>query len=746
MPLSALENKIEHVKKTIEKISVFPEIVGNDTLFRFDELIKDFRRNLAHASQENRLLRIGVVGQIKRGKSSFLNALLFDGEDVLPKAASPMTAALTRIRYGDSLKAEIEFYTEEEWRQVEATAQIGFEKERQRQEAQKISPSPGKGGFLSRNDKNNVFTIPDKATPDEQACMELVDMARQGGQDIGVCLGKIKVLDIDQNISTLNQALCDYVGSSGSFTPFVKSSTLTLNLPVLDNIEVIDTPGINDPIVSRSRVTQQFMGQCDVVFFLSNCGQFLDQADMRLLSQNIPAKGIDDICLIGSLFDSVLIDEGHKYKSLELAARDICQKLNTRAKNDFDKICKQIEQSGELLYMTEALQKSLPPIFVSAMAYNLVKHWEDPNESERKILQRLQDVFNGNVLNRSLMDELANFKEVQLRLSKVRQNKDTILQGKLKKIAQRFEPEFRGEVRQLKSLIERDKKALETGAIKALTQRLTDSAKRLERGKSLMSAVFEIHANDIKKRLLKLTSAIKEEALLAKKISSRSGTETHEESYTVDHGMGILFWRSLTGNRYETKYQTVSVSYTYVCVHDTIDHIESFIVKAEKALMESITESINLEKLRQDILTAAKKIVNFEEDDFDADELLGSVETAISRLTIPEVNLNCERCLSLVTNVFNTPQVRDADIVRLKQCTAEAVNKTLEVIHTAVLENQNKICEDLIMTGKTFINSITQELEDQIKRLNESQEDIQLTLSKYAQVLTLLDSASTPAG
>ncbi|MBO5844686.1 MAG: hypothetical protein J6Q96_07440 [Bacteroidales bacterium] len=32
--------------------------------------------------QDNNILKIGVVGQVKAGKSSFLNSLIFNGEDV----------------------------------------------------------------------------------------------------------------------------------------------------------------------------------------------------------------------------------------------------------------------------------------------------------------------------------------------------------------------------------------------------------------------------------------------------------------------------------------------------------------------------------------------------------------------------------------------------------------------------------------------------------------------------------------
>lgn len=57
------------------------------------DLAEQFKKDAQFAINENRLLRIGIIGQIKRGKSSFLNSLLFKGQDILPKAATPMTAA-----------------------------------------------------------------------------------------------------------------------------------------------------------------------------------------------------------------------------------------------------------------------------------------------------------------------------------------------------------------------------------------------------------------------------------------------------------------------------------------------------------------------------------------------------------------------------------------------------------------------------------------------------------------------------
>jgi GTPase SAR1 family protein len=59
------------------------------------------------ARQEEGVFRLAVLGQFKRGKSTFLNALL--GADLLPTDILPVTAIPTFIRAADSLTAKVLF-------------------------------------------------------------------------------------------------------------------------------------------------------------------------------------------------------------------------------------------------------------------------------------------------------------------------------------------------------------------------------------------------------------------------------------------------------------------------------------------------------------------------------------------------------------------------------------------------------------------------------------------------------------
>ena len=52
-------------------------------------------------------LRVLVVGEAKRGKSTLINALL--GRAVLPSGVTPLTAVTTTVRHGDDERAEVRF-------------------------------------------------------------------------------------------------------------------------------------------------------------------------------------------------------------------------------------------------------------------------------------------------------------------------------------------------------------------------------------------------------------------------------------------------------------------------------------------------------------------------------------------------------------------------------------------------------------------------------------------------------------
>ena len=93
----------KEVEGLFEKLKTFEDRLA--ALYPDDPTVKnivvDGRKRLHHQiadiEQKDRKLRIAIAGPIKAGKSTFLNSYLFNGKEILPTAATPKTAVLTRI-------------------------------------------------------------------------------------------------------------------------------------------------------------------------------------------------------------------------------------------------------------------------------------------------------------------------------------------------------------------------------------------------------------------------------------------------------------------------------------------------------------------------------------------------------------------------------------------------------------------------------------------------------------------------
>ncbi|GAA7391697.1 hypothetical protein BD0138_14410 [Helicobacter pylori] len=50
---------------------------------------EELEKTLKEMQDTDRNLKVGIIGRVKAGKSSLLNALIFDGKEVLPKPQRP---------------------------------------------------------------------------------------------------------------------------------------------------------------------------------------------------------------------------------------------------------------------------------------------------------------------------------------------------------------------------------------------------------------------------------------------------------------------------------------------------------------------------------------------------------------------------------------------------------------------------------------------------------------------------------
>ena len=290
---SASDN--EEIKKIFSKIK---------------EKVCDIKEGGDRLKRDNEILKIGVVGQVKAGKSSFLNSLLFEGENVLPRASTPMTAGLTVLEYGEKNVFSVEYYTAKEWEKFEDKAK---EYDDFVNNVKSMNPA------LTDEEAAKMANVPDELS----AAKELISRCTRVAKGK---VGKASEENDFTDIKDLQEILENFVGADGQFTSVVKSLTIRLNDERLKGMRIVDTPGVNDPVVSREHRTREFLRECHGVFFLSFASRFFDSTDVNFLTNRIGSQGIGTVVLIASKFDSVLQDSGSKFEDDLGNAIEDCQR------------------------------------------------------------------------------------------------------------------------------------------------------------------------------------------------------------------------------------------------------------------------------------------------------------------------------------------------------------------------------------------------------------------------------------
>ncbi len=305
MPISS-NNYQQILGKAITVIDGARGSANAEVKEQFQKLKEEFSKVAAAGEQlerEGKVLKIGVVGQVKAGKSSFLNSLFFDGENVLPRASTPMTAGLTVLEYGETNEFITEYYNIEEWGFFEEKAKLFH------QIVNDFRASKKEYASLSDEEVAKIANIPDEIS----GAYELVSNCT------GNVRRKVQVDSLIESqpfngIKDLQNVLENYVGANGQYTSIVKCLTIRMKDERLHDLRIVDTPGVNDPIVSREQRTREFLRGCHGVFLLSFASRFFDSTDVDFLVNRIGSQGISKVVLIASKFDSALQDQGKKFK------------------------------------------------------------------------------------------------------------------------------------------------------------------------------------------------------------------------------------------------------------------------------------------------------------------------------------------------------------------------------------------------------------------------------------------------
>ncbi|GAA7698111.1 hypothetical protein BTM156_10970 [Helicobacter pylori] len=491
---------------------------------------------------------IGIIGRVKAGKSSLLNALIFEGKDVLPKAATPMTASLTILKYAQNLSAKAQFYNEKDMEELKRDheryekkfKEIVSEEIKKLEEKQQGLLNKAKGVMggigkaFSRN-KSNEEAPKERILSDEEIREKAQKIAKNElDKDEKLTAshdqyermkksGLINPKDLETRIQAdrleeLNQKLYQFVGKEGKFMPYTKAVQISLNNPNLKDLEIIDTPGVNDPIVSREQHTKDLLKECDVVFVIIPSGKFLTDSDMDLFDRVSNKEGIQRVYFVASQADSAVCTPSEVENSrhhLPTALTNTQKILSSSLNATMSLLKKKYPHQQEIF---ESVIKN-GIILTSGVCYSLYQDfenqfsWKEEHQLAWKNLKKhYPDAFDSDEARENLK-RLSNIDAIRERLEEAAKEKENI-------ISQRLQEYLKSQANNLSSLVanllrelESEKNRIKDADLNKISEQLKEYEKLSDKIETNFKEEYDTFVlNFIKDIKNRLNNALKEAA------------------------------------------------------------------------------------------------------------------------------------------------------------------------------------------------------------------------------------------
>lgn len=223
--LEKLQNEVERQKRKIEEIEKSIETVEKEFNVKFDDERKDIKEQKAFIEEPD--LQIAIVGTIKAGKSTFINALF--EENIASTDVTPETASLTKFRYSTKNKLEVKFYNKAEWDELWESVKKSEEKTKTKIFRDEFESSG------AENIKNDYIGASDK-------------------------------IEEVSNIEELKKKVKEYTSKNSKIHYFVKELIVYLNNEnIHKNVTIVDTPGLDDVVDYRSKITRDYIKRANAV-------------------------------------------------------------------------------------------------------------------------------------------------------------------------------------------------------------------------------------------------------------------------------------------------------------------------------------------------------------------------------------------------------------------------------------------------------------------------------------------------
>lgn len=705
---------------------------------------EEWQRVLDSFAEQGRVLRIGIIGRVKAGKSSMLNALLFNGNDILPKAATPMTAALTIMEYSENVSAEVDFFTQQDIDEIKVKYDL-FQKaldskvkEKELENAERIKRKKGVNSLSAEEQqecRNKAKSQAEREMKDDPSFASYDQYCRikESGKSLSD-LEQYRTISAGSVEELMNGVLNQFVGSSGAFMPFTKSVTLHIPEKGLQGLQIIDTPGINDPVTSRGERTEQLLQDCDVVLIVSPSGQFFSSEDTDLMHRVTTKEGTQQAYLIASQVDNQLFGSESQGLSDPIHVLErISDNLTKHARNV---LAKQVQEYPSMKVAADKLSKN-NVICSSSVAFSMQQRFDEQHTWDanlqhvwRNLNQKFPDIFSHEELAKNALNQLANIHQIHQIVSEVTANKEQILAQRRIDFENGKRTALQGYLKAWADRINEQIHQIQHADVDELRKQEAELKKQQATIDVNVGGVYDDLISDIKLNLSKqLKDKLKSEMRRFDSVSDNaqgSETEYYEEEYEVEvyrGGLGIL--DSIFGPKHETRTRTESYSYTTVKakpIRRAIEEIRSNLEDELGHLSENYSQAWK-KKIYSQVVSALREAMG--DGELDVNMIARAVKNVLAR--IPEASFKLEddipknlKKTGKLTGYEAESFIDDAEdyISNLK----DVVNKDISAYMTTLVSNLKKI---------DLAKELTADLENNLKQLLSEIENKEASLFNY---------------
>jgi len=675
-----------------------------DVFAALDEWARDAEARRARFARETPPLSIGIMGQVKAGKSSFLNQLLFNGQPLLPEAPTPETANLTRLFHAETPSFTAHFYSPESWAALER---------------------------LADSDADDLVS---------RGLRALVREARRNlGEEIPRLLAQGTVCLKAEDVTDLLGRIGDYVGAAGRHTPLVEHTELGLPDPRLAGIEIVDTPGMNDPVVSRTEKTRAYMARCDVAFFLSRASQFLDASDQELLASQLPAKGVKRLVLVAAQFDGALADDGYDRHSLAESETRLRQRLARQAREHLEQLATAREKRGHA--DVAALLRSIrEPIFAStfadAFATLPAEAWSPRQKHvHQQFVELAHDCWGGQAPTAEDWARISGFAALRQALDAASAGREQILAEQRSRLEAEIGRQRAHLLANLRTQAEDRLHNLRTHEAADLDAHARQAHQRLQAIATALQDFVRGQAAAARQQASEMLKELERLGRRAQTLEERTGRETRFRTvYVSDSKWWNLF--SWGTGHYET-YET-STTYRYLALADARENVRNFLDETRNRLLRVFDDLIAPAQIALGLRRTLLGVLDTRRDDFDPRGLRALIDTTLARLEWPQLNvpeIDPSRALAGLPD-----EVRDAsEMSALRDQLGEIVAALQKQLAQQVKQGVDRACNELDRMASHLHDTLTESLAEELERLRAALADKNRQIERLSALLETID-------